>query len=142
MRDLLDRVAIPRWNAHHDRAVAPNLALATQATVALEPWGFFHAVFLIFFRFGKLIHALFDVDMTRRTRTNRAAGVFDVDAVLHGNLKQRLTFATLQLPLCTFSAGKAFRVLQDESNGHRRRPVYLLRVSQVHDELRLILSLN
>lgn len=63
MRHFLHGIPIPRRDAHNDRAVAFNLALATQTAVALKAGRLFHAIFLGFCGFTEIIHSLFDIDV-------------------------------------------------------------------------------
>lgn len=90
VRDFFDGVAVPGGDAHDDGAGAFDFALAGESAVALEAGGFFDSVFFRFAGWREVFHALLDVDVAGGAGADSAAGVLDVDAVLHGEFEEVL----------------------------------------------------
>jgi len=60
----------------------------------------FNAVSLVVFHFGNEALAILHNYMARRAGTTAAAGVFDVEAEMHGHIEKRLGFAVLAVGQC------------------------------------------
>lgn len=132
MRHFFDRVAVPGGDSDHDGAGAFDFALATEAAVALEAGGFFDSVFFGFARLGEVFHALFDVDVAGGAGADSAAGVLDVDAVLHGEFEEVLALGTLHLEFGGVLAGESLGVFEEELHGDDGWAVFVIGVAEVH----------
>lgn len=130
--DFLDRVAIPGWDAYLDRAVAADQALTREAAVSLQPRCFLDAILFRFGRFGEVLVARFDVDVAGGAGADAAAGVLDVDAVIHRQFEEALARAAHERVLALAVAGEALGVFQDESHRYHRGPVLCVRVLEMH----------
>lgn len=132
MRDFFHRVAVPGGDSDHDGAGAFDFALATEAAVALESGGFFDSVFFGFARLGEVFHALLDVDVAGGAGADSAAGVLDVDAVLHGKFEKVLALGAFHFEFGGVLAGESLGVFEEELDGDDGGAVFVIGVAEVH----------
>ena len=132
VRDFFDGVAVPGGDADDDGAVALDFALAAESAEAAEAGGFFDAVHLGLGFLGEVLHALLDVDVAGGAGADSAAGVLDVDAVLHGELEEGAGLAGHERDLGRGLA-EALGVFKEEADGDGLREFAAIDVADVHE---------
>lgn len=132
MRVLFHRIAIPRRHANDDRPRTFNQRLAAQPAVALESGCLLDAIVLSLSGLRHVLHALLDVDVTSRARTDTATGMLDLDVIHIRHFEQALTLGGLALPFTLVGIRQRLGILQNELHGDRLGLVGVLGKSEMH----------
>ncbi len=133
VRDFLHRISVPCWNSNDDRAFPLDFALARKATVALNAGRFLNAVFLCFSRLGQLIHSFLNIHMTRRARADRTTRMFDIDAMINRNFKQRFTLTAHQIPFRSICTSQTSRIFQNKFHRNNGWAVFVSVALEMHE---------
>ena len=88
-----DVIPVPRRNTN--RHIALHNRLTPKPRIKLEVGSLFHAVKLVVFHLGKIVHSLFHDHMASSAGATPSTSMFQMETEIHGNIQQRFWLAMI-----------------------------------------------
>ena len=113
---FLHRIAVPRRHADLNRSASLDDALTGQTAVALQARSLLNAILFGLARFRDRIGPALNINVAGAARAHSAAGVFDINAIGHGDFQQAEARRAVDSDIVLGLSGEALRLFHVNQN--------------------------